>query len=73
MLIKALRDLGVSSDLSYMAAMGSILLAVISWAASKRAQDRATAERWGIFMGLWAPTFMGIGNALKIEEMSREK
>src|SRR5579859_5485343 len=28
------------------------------------------AERLGIFIGLWAPTFMLIGNALKSEEMT---
>jgi hypothetical protein len=30
--------------------------------------DKASAQHWGIFAGLWAPTLMAIGNALEAEE-----
>ncbi|MEJ7715601.1 MAG: hypothetical protein WKF40_07820 [Thermoleophilaceae bacterium] len=41
-----------------------------AWATSRTKEEApaARAERWGIFVGLWAPTFMEIGNALKAEE-----
>ncbi len=28
------------------------------------------ADRWGIYVGLWAPTFMALGNAIKADETS---
>jgi hypothetical protein len=31
-------------------------------------KNPANAERLGIFIGLWAPTFMIIGNGLHVEE-----
>lgn len=67
-MIKTVRDLGITSEIAYVAGMASILLSIMSWAAAKRAQDRASAQRWGIFVGLWAPTFFELGNALKIDE-----
>jgi hypothetical protein len=39
-----------------------------AWATAKSAEDKASAERLGIFVGLWAPTFWEIGNALKVDE-----
>jgi hypothetical protein len=26
--------------------------------------------RWGIYVGLWAPTFMALGNAIKADEIA---
>jgi hypothetical protein len=26
------------------------------------------ADRWGIYVGLWAPTFMALGNAIQTAE-----
>jgi hypothetical protein len=28
------------------------------------------ADRWGIYVGLWAPTFMALGNAIKADEVA---
>ena len=28
------------------------------------------ADRWGIYVGLWAPTFMALGNAIQTAETS---
>lgn len=67
-MIKILRDFGLSSEVAYAAAMGSIVLSIFAWATAKGKDDRPSAQRWGIFVGLWAPTFMEIGNALKVEE-----
>lgn len=67
MLVKKMHDAGVRSEHAYMAAMGSIALSFLSWATSLKAErghgmDRA--DRWGIFVGEWAPTFFGLGLAL---------
>jgi hypothetical protein len=69
-MIKTLRDFGLSSDLAYIAAMASIVMSIFAWATAKRADDKASAQRWGIFVGLWAPTFFELGNALKVDEES---
>ncbi|TKA00119.1 hypothetical protein FCI23_43580 [Actinacidiphila oryziradicis] len=55
--------MGIRSEHAYLAAMGSIGLSVAAWAGSLSAEtgvglDRA--DRWGIFVGEWAPTFFGL-------------
>jgi len=67
MLIKQLRGMGVTSDMAYLASLASIGLSIATWFASKN-EDRAHAERFGIFVGLWAPTLAALGNALETEE-----
>ena len=69
-MIKILRDLGITSDVAYLAAMASIGASVAAWAASRTMEDAPgeKADRWGIYVGLWAPTFMALGNALKAAE-----
>jgi hypothetical protein len=69
-MIKLLRSLGITSDAAYLASMLSIGASVAAWAASRRMEDAPAekADRWGIYVGLWAPTFMALGNALKIDE-----
>lgn len=34
----------------------------------KAEASRAQADRWGLFVGEWAPTFFAIGIALRLEE-----
>lgn len=69
-MIKLLHRTGVTSEVAYLAGLASIALSIAAWATSRSKEDApaAKAERWGIFVGLWAPTFMQIGNALKLEE-----
>lgn len=67
-MVKALRTIGVTSELAYMLGVGSVLASIVAWARAKSVDDKASAQRWGIFVGLWAPTFMEIGNALKVDE-----
>jgi len=68
--IKLLRDLGITSDVAYLAALASIGASIAAWAASRRLEDAPgeKADRWGIYVGLWAPTFMALGNAIKTDE-----
>ncbi|MFD4587191.1 hypothetical protein ACIOWI_32400 [Streptomyces sp. NPDC087659] len=66
-MIKMLHEKGLRSEHAYTAAVVSIGLSVFSWAASMKAEQWAgvdRADRWGIYVGEWAPTFFGLGLAL---------
>ena len=69
-MVKILRSLRISSDIAYGACLASIAASIGAWATSRSKEEApaAKAERWGIFVGLWAPTFMAIGNALRVDE-----
>ncbi len=59
--------MGIRSEHAYLAAMASIGLTVVAWAGSLKMEpglDIARADRWGIYVGEWAPTFFGLGLAL---------
>lgn len=69
-MVKILTNIGVKSDFAYLAGLASIGASIAAWSTSRNQENAGAdkAERWGIFVGLWAPTFMQIGNALKLEE-----
>ena len=67
MIFRALHRLGIPSDVAYGAALVSIAVSIGAWAI-RNEKNAANAERLGIFIGLWAPTFMIIGQALQQEE-----
>ncbi|MFB7937101.1 hypothetical protein ACWENA_05190 [Streptomyces sp. NPDC004779] len=64
MVVKRLHDAGLRSEHAYLAAVGSIGLSLTSWLASSRRENLERADRWGIFVGEWAPTFFALGLAL---------
>ncbi|MEU0009035.1 hypothetical protein ABZ079_33435 [Streptomyces sp. NPDC006314] len=67
MVIKKMHDMGIRSEHAYLAGLASIGLTVATWAGSLRMEPGtglARADRWGIFIGEWAPTFFGLGLAL---------
>jgi hypothetical protein len=68
--VKFLSSVGFKSDYAYIGGFASIGLALLSWAVSrgKKGDDKAQSDRWGIFVGHWAPTFMALGVALTLEE-----
>jgi hypothetical protein len=68
--IAALHRAGFRSEWAYLGGFASIGLSFAAWLASRtRADhDRAQSDRWGIFVGHWAPTFFALGIALKQEE-----
>ncbi|HWG94166.1 MAG TPA: hypothetical protein VNU66_08090 [Mycobacteriales bacterium] len=68
MLARKLQSLGVTSDLMHVAALGSIAASILTWRAAKSSGDAAHAERFGIFVGLWAPTFFALADALATVE-----
>ncbi|MBI5160001.1 MAG: hypothetical protein HY996_01045 [Micrococcales bacterium] len=65
----ALSAAGFRSEWAFLGGFVSILLSLTSWLGSRaKKDDRAQSDRWGIFIGHWAPTFFALGVALKLEE-----
>ncbi|WP_037682416.1 hypothetical protein [Streptomyces griseus] len=67
MIIKKMHDMGIRSEHAYMAAVVSIGFTFVSWMGSLKMEPGTgleRADRWGIFVGEWAPTFFGLGLAL---------
>ncbi|GAA4942189.1 hypothetical protein HD597_001129 [Nonomuraea thailandensis] len=73
-MIKKLHDMGIKSGHMYTAGLCSIGLAFGSWLLSTKAESAGLdrADRWGIFIGEWAPTFFAMGLALRMEETHRD-
>lgn len=73
-MVNKLHEVGITSNMAYTAGMVSIGLSFASWATSKRGEDAGTdrADRWGIFVGMWAPTFLALGNGLALQEAHGE-
>ncbi|MEU5100251.1 hypothetical protein [Streptomyces sp. NPDC020996] len=72
MIIKKMHEMGIRSEHAYTAGLASIGFSIAAWAGSLKAEsgrglDRA--DRWGIFVGEWAPTFFGLGLALSHYEL----
>ena len=69
-MLDKLSDAGVKSDYLYLAGFASIGLSFVSWGLSRTKPDdsKAQADRWGIFVGHWAPSFFALGNALSLRE-----
>lgn len=72
-MIKQLSGLGVRSNYAYIGGFVSIGLSVVSHfiarkVGTKDPDNKAQADRWGLYVGQWAPTFFAVGVALKLEE-----
>ncbi|GAA4986572.1 hypothetical protein [Kitasatospora paranensis] len=65
-IVRKMHEAGLTSEHAYAAAFGSIGLSLLSWLTSMKAEQAGVerADRWGIFVGEWAPTFFGLGLAL---------
>ena len=66
-MIEKVEESGVSSSLLYSASLLSVILSIAIWVL-KRGDDRGHAERFGIFVGLWAPTLMAMGKVVEDHE-----
>ena len=75
MIMESLHNLGIRSEQAYAAGMASIGLSFASWTISRFRPDhsKAQSDRWGIFVGHWAPTFMSVGLALSQYEQGLKK
>jgi len=67
-LVKTLRSTGISSDVLHLAALASIGGSILTWRGATSKGDPAHAERLGIFIGLWAPTFFALADAVGTQE-----
>ncbi|MDP9865949.1 MULTISPECIES: hypothetical protein [Streptosporangium] len=69
-MISMLHKMGVRSGMMYTAGLASIGLSFATWLTSREVESAGLdrADRWGIFIGQWAPTFFALGIALRIEE-----
>ncbi|MGX1128902.1 hypothetical protein RKD49_001092 [Streptomyces glaucescens] len=73
MIIQKMHEMGIRSEHAYTAGMASIGLSIATWVTSLNAEPGAgvaRADRWGIFVGEWAPTFFGLGLALSHYEQN---
>ncbi|MEV7275207.1 hypothetical protein ACIQIG_32905 [Streptomyces bacillaris] len=75
MVVKMLHEKGLKAEHAYTAAFASIGLSVVSWYGSLKGEPAgmARADRWGIFVGEWAPTFFGLGLALANYERDHDR
>ena len=73
--VRQASDWGVRSQHAYIGGFVSIIVSLIVWGVSRGAtkDDKAQSDRWGIFIGHWAPTFFALGVALKLEEREQER
>lgn len=74
-MLSVLHNLGLRSEHAYNAGLVSVGLSVVSWTASRfgNKDSKPQADRWGIFVGHWAPTFFGLGLALSEFEKGTKK
>jgi hypothetical protein len=56
------KTLRVISDVCFLAGFASIIGSILAWGMQKGTGEHAKAERLGIFIGLWAPTFFILSN-----------
>lgn len=67
--IEKAHNLGMRSNHAYIAGFASVGVSLAVWFLSRgRKDDKAQSDRWGIFIGHWAPTFFAIGLALRNHE-----
>jgi hypothetical protein len=68
--IEKAHDLGIRSRHAYILGFASIGISLGAWLVSRanKNDDKAQSDRWGIFIGHWAPTFFAIGLALRHDE-----
>ncbi|WP_055481339.1 hypothetical protein [Sphaerimonospora mesophila] len=73
-MIRMLHQMGLRSNMMYGAGLISIGASIASWFVSKQYENAGMdrADRWGLFIGEWVPTFFALGIALRMEELSEE-
>lgn len=69
MIIERMHQIGISSDVLQILGFASIFASIATWRAAKGSgDDVAHAERFGIFVGLWAPTFFALASEVAVVE-----
>ena len=54
------------SNFCYIASLASVFVSIATWVMISP-EDPAHGERFALFIGLWAPTLMGLANYYKEE------
>jgi hypothetical protein len=68
MVFNQLTKWGVTSSALYTLSILSVGLSMLMWLLRRGSGDRPGAERFGIFVGLWAPTLMTMGKIMEDKE-----
>lgn len=64
-MLKKLKQFGYSANLSYALGFLSVIASIAIWLTMGGSDDTdGSGQRLGIFVGLWAPTFMALGNGI---------
>ena len=66
-MLRKLKSFGFSANLSYALGFLSVIASIVVWftqGGTEAGDAGAAGARFGIFVGLWAPTFMAIGNGI---------
>jgi hypothetical protein len=72
MIIQQLRSIGVNSTVLQGLGIASIGGSIAIWNLRRLSGDSAHAERFGIFVGLWAPTFFIMANEAAAQEKAEQ-
>ena len=73
MLVKQMHKLGINSDVLQILGFASIFASIAAWRTAKESGDQARAERFGIFIGLWAPTFFALAGEVAVHEATEDR
>ena len=73
-MLGALRSIGLTPDMFYLASLASMLLSIVLWFVPRGGSDsdKGRPERLAIFVGLWPPTLFLMGHALRVENSTTE-
>ncbi len=63
-MLSKLKAFGFSANLSYALGFLSVIASIVIWVMQGGEKDSTSGELLGIFVGLWAPTFMALGNGI---------
>ena len=73
MLAQRMKDIGISSDVLQILGFASVFGSIATWRTASGSGDSAHAERFGIFVGLWAPTLFALAGQVAIAEANDAK
>jgi hypothetical protein len=68
MLAQRMKNIGITSDVLQVLGFASIFGSIATWRTAAQSGDAAHAERFGIFVGLWAPAFFALAGQLAVVE-----
>ncbi len=68
MLVRQMHRLGINSNVLQILGFASIFASIGAWRTAKESGDAPRAERFGIFIGLWAPTFFALASDVAVHE-----